>query len=195
MPKLTLKEHVQGFEEVRYPKVVRNSKAYDQTKRFILAEVQRLLSLYEQLDAVDQTARLIRDGIDFWLRRAHGYNIEGDIGSHYRQRGVSAQDCDFEHVIPQAKIRDLLIQGRITVHQAMNPPTCLIEKDLHRQLKDEGWASRTPDMWNFWKRYTNVFEAEFETHNGVAVNTAVWDLGKHFEYFGVSDESNKTKKI
>lgn len=190
MPKPSLRENVEGFAEVRYSKVVRNSKAYEQTKKFILAEVQRLIELYEQLDAVDQTARLTRDGIDFWLRRAHGYNIEGDIGSHYRQKDVQAQDCDFEHVIPQAKIRDLLIQGRITVHQAMNPPTCLIDKELHRQLKDEGWASRTPDIWNFWKRYTNVFEAEFETHNGVAIVTDAWNLGKHFEYFGIESSTS-----
>lgn len=185
MPKLTLRESVQGFSEVRYPKVTRNNKSYEQTKKFILAEVQRLLELYKELDSVDQTARLIRDGIDFWLRRAHGYNIEGNIGSHYRQRYVKPQNCDFEHVIPQAKIRDLLIQGRITVEQAMNPPTCLIDKELHKLLKDEGWASRSPDLWNFWKRYTNVFEAEFETFNGVAVDTTDWDLEKHFDHFGV----------
>ena len=185
MPKLTLQESVQSFSEVRYPKVVRNTKAYEQTETFVLTEVQRLLEMYRKLDSVDQTARLIRDMIDVLLRRYHGYSIEGNIGSHYRQCGVQAQNCDFEHVIPQAKVRDLLIQDRISIKQAMNPPTCLLDKELHKLLKDEGWASRSPDLWNFWKRYTNVFEAEFETFNGVAVDTATWDLGKHFEYFGI----------
>jgi hypothetical protein len=185
MPKLTLQESVQGFSEVRYPKVTRNSKSYEQTEEDIHADVTRYLEIYRNLDNVDQRARLTRDKIDFLLRRYHDYAIEGNIGAHYRQRGVRVQDCDFEHVIPQAKIRDLLIQGCITVRQAMNPPTCWLDKDLHKQLKDEGWASRTPDIWNFWKRYTNVFDAEFETHNGVIVDTSAWDLGKHFEYFGV----------
>jgi len=186
MSNITLKEQIESFQEVRYPKVTRNDRSYKQTEEFVTQEVTRLLDMYRAMDVLDQRARLIRDCIDFLLRRAHGYNIEGNIGSHYRQVGVSASACDFEHVIPQAKIRDLLIQGKLSVRQAMNPPTCLIDKELHKQLKEEGWASRTPSIWHFWRRYTQVFDASYETFNGQPItDTEAWTLEKHYDFFHI----------
>jgi len=123
-----LQELLEGFQGVNYPKVNRNQQAYDQTEQFIEAEVARLLEMYRGLTTLDQRARLIRDGLDLYLRRGHGYSIEGNIGAHYRQIGARVEDCDFEHMIPQAKIRDALIQGRLTIRQAMNPPTCWLHK-------------------------------------------------------------------
>lgn len=182
-----LKESVEAFEEINYREVAvaRNEQSYAITADFIETEVARLLDMYRSLTTLDQRARLIRDGIDLYLRRGHGYSIEGNIGAHYRQVGVSVDQCDFEHVIPQAKIRDLLIQGRITIQQAMNPPTCYIEKTHHSALKQAGWASRTPSYWHFFNRYTNVFTAKFETFNGQAVNPHTWTLGEHYKFFEI----------
>ena len=182
----SLKTLVENFQEVHYPRVIRNSNSYIQSEEFIKGEISRLLGMYEKLTTVNQTARLIRDGIDMYLRRYHGYSIEGNIGSHYRQKDVTADVCDFEHVIPQAKIRDLLIQQRITIDQAMNPPTCLIHKDLHRTLKEEGWASKTPDIYYFWRRYTNIFNIEIEVFNGRSIDTSSWNLDDHYSYFSIT---------
>jgi hypothetical protein len=100
-----------------------------------------------------QTARLLRDSIDHWIRRYHGYAIEGSIGSHYTEVGVDKANCVFEHVIPAAKVRDMLLQGVLTVKQALNTPTCLISTRNDEILREEGHVSSSPDYWHFFKRY------------------------------------------
>jgi hypothetical protein len=102
--------------------------------------------------------------------------------AHYHEIGAD-EDCDFEHLIPAARIRDLLLFGIITVEQALNAPTVRLSRGKHMALKDAGWASKTPDMWLPFTRYTNVFEAKFQTHDGVAVDPTTWTLQKHFDYF------------
>lgn len=180
------KDLIESFEEFNYPRVTRGPRSYELSEEFIFAEIERLLSMYKELTTVDQRARLIRDGIDMYLRRYHGYAVEGSIGSHYREVGVSSSLCDFEHVIPQAKIRDLLIKEKLTIRQAMNPPTCLIHKQNHIALKQAGWASKTPSIWHFFDRYTGVFTAQFETHNGQLItNPHDWTLETHYNYFGI----------
>ena len=79
-----LKEAVESFEEINYRQVMveRNEDSYRITEDFIRTEVERLVGMYRNLTVLDQRARLIRDGIDLYLRRGHGYNIEGSIGSH-----------------------------------------------------------------------------------------------------------------
>jgi hypothetical protein len=184
-----LKEAVEGFEEINYRQVMveRNEDAYRITKEFIAFEVKRYVEMYRNLTTLDQRARLIRDMIDLLLRRGHGYCIEGSIGSHYRQVDVDVDNCIFEHMIPQSRIRDLLIQDRISIEQAMNPPTCLISKENDAQLSKSGFNNKTPSYWHFFDRYTGVFTAQYETFNGQAItNPHEWDLGKHFSFFGVN---------
>jgi hypothetical protein len=184
-----LKEAVEGFEEINYRQVMveRNEDAYRITKEFIASEVKRYVEMYRNLTTLDQRARLIRDMIDLLLRRGHGYCIEGSIGSHYRQVDVDVDNCIFEHMIPQSRIRDLLIQDRISIEQAMNPPTCLISKENDAQLSKSGFNNKTPSYWHFFDRYTGVFTAQYETFNGQAItNPHEWDLGKHFSFFGVN---------
>jgi hypothetical protein len=38
-------------------------------------------------------------------------------------------------------------------------------------------------MWLPFQRYSQVFEATFETHDGVFVNPTTWTLERHFDYF------------
>jgi hypothetical protein len=38
-------------------------------------------------------------------------------------------------------------------------------------------------MWLPFRRYTQVFEAKFETHDGTVIAPETWTLEKHFEYF------------
>lgn len=183
-----LKQAVEGFEEINYRQVMveRNEESYRITEEFIKTEVERLVDMYKNLTVLDQRARLIRDGIDLYLRRGHGYNIEGSIGSHYREVGVDKNDCIFEHMIPQSRIRDLLIQDRISIRQAMNPPTCLISKEHDALLSKSGFNNKTPSYWHFFDRYTGVFTANYETFNGQTIVTPHdWTLGKHYTFFGI----------
>jgi hypothetical protein len=184
-----LKDAVDGFEQINYRQIMveRNEESYRITDEFIRAEVARLVDMYRNLSVLDQRARLIRDGIDLYLRRGHGYTIEGKIGSHYREVGVDVNNCIFEHMIPQSRIRDLLIQDRISLKQAMNPPTCLIGKTHDVELSKSGYNNKTPSYWHFFDRYTRVFDAQYETFNGQAIaDPHNWHLGQHYEFFGVT---------
>jgi hypothetical protein len=185
-----LKEAVEGFEEINYRQVMveRNEDAYRITENFIKTEVKRYVEMYRSLTTLDQRARLIRDMIDLLLRRSHEYSIGGSIGSHYIESGVDIKNCIFEHMIPQSRIRDLLIQDCISIKQAMNPPTCLISKEHDKQLGESGFTSKTPSYWNFFDRYTKVFTAQYETFNGQEIlDPHNWTLGKHYEFFGINE--------
>ena len=65
-----------------------------------------------------ETLRLVRDDMDNLLRRYHGYAVKENIGAHYREIGADA-DSDFEHLIPSARIRDMMIAGVITIDEAL----------------------------------------------------------------------------
>jgi hypothetical protein len=119
------------------------------------------------------------------LRRYHGYAIKERIRAHYRDASLRPTDkTDFEHVIPAAMLTALLIQGKINIELAMNPPTCLLRKKHHALLKKQGLANKTPDVWNFWQRYS-MLGIRIETHTGDPVDTSTWNLGTHVTYFKV----------
>jgi hypothetical protein len=181
-----LQQLVESFSPVTYSRVQRGDKAYKETYELTVSELDRLVKMYKEIQTVGQTARLIRDSIDHWIRRYHGYAIEGSIGSHYTEVGVDKANCVFEHVIPAAKVRDMLLQGILTVKQALNTPTCLISKRNDDILREEGHVSSSPDYWNFFKRYEMFDDAKFVTYNGEEItDPSTWTLGNHFEKFGV----------
>jgi hypothetical protein len=181
-----LKTLVEGFSPVTYSRVQRGDQAYKETYELTVNELDRLVKEYKKLQSVGQTARLLRDSIDHWIRRYHGYAIEGSIGSHYTEVGVDKANCVFEHVIPAAKVRDMLLQGVLTVKQALNTPTCLISKRNDEILREEGHVSSSPDYWHFFKRYEMFDDAKFVTYTGEEIADPVnWTLDKHFEYFGI----------
>lgn len=181
-----LKKLVEAFAPVNYSRVQRGDKAYKETYELTVRELERLVNEYKTLQQVGQTARLLRDSIDHWIRRYHGYAIEGAIGSHYKEVGVDLSNCVFEHVIPAAKVRDMLLQGVLTVKQALNTPTCLISKRNDEILREEGHVSSSPDYWNFFKRYEVFDEANFITYNGEVISdTAKWTLADHYKFFNI----------
>lgn len=163
--------------------VKRNEKSYKQCLDFTHYELERLLSMYSGVLEEDMTARLIRDSIDHHIRRYHGYAIEGNIGSHYREIGVVEKDSIFEHVIPASSVRDMLIEGRLTINQSLNTPTCLIKKSNDKILTNNGLVKSSPDNWKFFKRY-NVLNSTFTTFNGKPINSE-WTLEDHFKFFNV----------
>lgn len=180
-----LESNVKGFVHPDYGRVVRDGQAYVLTEQFVRRGLRICLTLYRKLERLDQTARLFRDVIDFLLRRYHGYAIKERIRAHYRDASLRPTDkTDFEHVIPAAMLTALLIQGKITIELAMNPPTCLLRKKHHALLKKQGLANKTPDVWNFWQRYS-MLGIRIETHTGDPVDTSTWNLGTHVTYFKV----------
>ena len=142
-----------------------------------------VLEIYRNSTNDQQTLRLVRDDMDNLLRRYHGYAIKENIGAHYREVGVDAS-ADFEHLIPAARIRDMMIAGVLTIDQALNCPTVTLSRAKHHALKEAGWASHTPDVWRPFRRYTQVFDAKFETHDGRPVDPEAWTLADHYNYFG-----------
>ena len=184
-----LKQLVESFAPVTYSRVQRGDQAYRETYKLTVSELQRLVAEYKKLTTVGQTARLIRDAIDHWIRRYHGYAIEGSIGAHYTEVGVDRANCVFEHVIPAAKVRDMLLQGVLTVQQALNTPTCLISKRNDEILREEGYVSSSPDSWYLFKRYTVLDDAKFVTYNGQAVeNLDTWTLEDHYQFFNITKD-------
>jgi hypothetical protein len=181
-----LQKLVEGFKPVTYSRVQRGDQSYKETHELTEKKLNLLLAEYKELKQVGQTARLLRDDIEFWIRRHQDYCIEGAIGAHYTELGVDKANCVFEHVIPVKQARDMLLQGVLTVKQALNTPTCLISRRNDEILREEGHVSSSPDYWNFFKRYEMFDDAKFVTYNGEEItDPSSWTLGDHFEKFGV----------
>jgi len=185
-----LRESIESFVAPNYTRVKRNGEAYHETIHYITKKLKGLVFDYKQTKLLSdlsipptelQTLRLIRDEIDHNIRRYHGYSIKGSIGAHYKQVGVTKGI--FEHMIPASTIRDLLLAEKIDAYQACNMPTCLLSKENDALLRKQGWASTTPDIYNFWKRYQKL-NGKFQTHDGKTVLMYKWTLDNHFDYFG-----------
>lgn len=179
----TLMERVTGFAQKKPTPVKRGGASYDATYQFCRSEIERYAEMYKQLKVEDQTARLIRDMIDVLLRRYHGYSIKENIGAHYYEKELPhGTKTEFEHVIPAAVARDLLLFGRLTVDEALNIPTCRLSADKHKKLNSTKLGSTTPNIYWFWQRYQEL-GIQIETHDGNDVDPAVWNLDTHYEYF------------
>lgn len=179
-----LKESLEQFIAPVYGKTQRSPETYRTVAQHCSKHIKRLVAEYREVENDQQLLREIRNDIDYYLRRYHEYCIQQRDGmkAHYHEVGADAE-CDFEHLIPAARIRDLLLADAITVEQALNAPTVRLSRVKHHALKDAGWASKTPDMWLPFKRYTNVFEAAYQTHDGTAIDPTKWTLEDHFNYF------------
>ena len=178
-----LKEALEQFAQPVYVRTKRSTQSYAATAAYVTTNLERLVDLYRNTKNDEQTYRLIRDDIDNALRRYHQYCIKENIGAHYIERGLEGNGI-FEHMVPASTIRDLLIAQVITPLQACNMPTCRLSKDRDDKLREAGWASKTPDIYNFWKRYEYSFDTDgvFETYDGVDVNTSM-TLEDHFSKF------------
>ena len=180
-----LKTLIEGFGDADYGRVTRNESAYAETTELTVSEINRLVVMYKAGGGM-QHLRLLRDSIDHWIRRYHGYTIGGSIGSHYVQVGVDHKDCVFEHIIPASKIRDMMLAGVLTVPQALNAPTCLISKDNDEVLRKTGHGSSSPSYWHFFDRYNVLLGNDFALHNGqVIADMHGWTLEEHYKHFGV----------
>ena len=180
---MSLKQLVEGFQNVNYGRVTRGEQAYVESIDITTSELTRLVALYKQGGGL-QHLRLIRDSIDHWIRRYHGYAIEGSIGTHYRERGLTAKGI-FEHVIPASKLRDMLLTGTLTIGQALNAPVCRISVDNDDYLRQAGLVSTNNNYWNFFLRYSDLEGTIIETHKGQEIDIMTWTLQDHYNYFGI----------
>jgi hypothetical protein len=177
------RQAIADFQQTKYTKLKRTGESYAQTKEWAVRNITRCLNELKKSTKNDQAARLIRDEIDGYLKRYHDYCIKEQIGSHYREVGALKKECDFEHVIPKAVAREMMIYKIMDIEEALNIPTCLLRKENHRALNKKH-ASTTPDIWDFWARYRNEFsDIKIQTWDGQDVDLSTWDLVAHYEYF------------
>lgn len=179
----SLQERVASYAQKKPTPVRRGGASYDATYKFCSRGLRLCVWMYRRLRKEDQTARLIRDVVDFLLRRYHGYSIKENIGAHYCEKGVAhGAKTEFEHVIPASIARDLLLFDRLTIDEALNVPTCRLSATNHRKLNSTRLGSTTPDIYWFWQRYQEL-DITIQTHDGVDVDTQAWNLDTHYEYF------------
>lgn len=181
---MNLQESLSQFTPPEYGKTKRTSETYKTVARHCSGHLEHLVEDYAGVRNDQQLLREIRNDIDYYLRRYHEYCIQQRDGmkAHYHEINAD-KDCDFEHLIPAAKIRDLLLAGVISIEQALNAPTVRLSRAKHKALKEKGWASTTPNMWLPFKRYTQVFEAGYQTYDGTRIDPDNWTLEQHYNYF------------
>lgn len=181
---MNLHESLQSFIAPSYGKTVRGAETYQTVSDYCVKNLTRLIVEYHAVQNNQQLLREMRNDIDNYIRRYHEYCIQqrDGMGAHYHEVGADDQ-CDFEHLIPAARIRDLLLANKITVQQALNAPTVVLSRAKHRALKDAGWAAKTPDMWLPFRRYSQVFTAQYETYDGTVIDPEIWTLEQHYAYF------------
>jgi hypothetical protein len=179
-----LKESLEKFTAPVYGKTKRTTDTYQTVAAYCTKHITRLVGDYRNVENDQQLLREIRNDIDYYLRRYHEYCIKqrDGIQAHYHEMGAD-EETDFEHLIPASRVRDLLLVAAITVEQALNAPTVKLSRAKHAELKDAGWSSATPDMWLPFRRYSQIFTADFETHDGTKIDPEIWTLEQHFAYF------------
>lgn len=181
---MNLQESLDQFTPPVYGKTKRTNETYRTVAQRCQSKISQLLEEYKSTTNNQQLLREIRNDIDYYLRRYHEYCIKQRDGmlAHYHEIGAD-NDTDFEHLIPAARIRDLLLAGVLTVEQALNAPTVRLSRSKHKLLGEAGWASATPNMWLPFERYSRVFDAEFQTHDGCPIDPKFWTLEQHYSYF------------
>ena len=181
---MNLQESLEQFVAPNYGKTARSADTYATVAHHCTGHLDRLVVEYRETKNNQQLLREIRNDIDYYLRRYHEYCIKQRDGmlAHYYEVGAD-EDCDFEHLIPAARIRDLLIAGVLSIEQSLNAPTVRLSRTKHHLLKEAGWASHTPDMWRPFRRYTQVFTAKYQTYDGTEIDPDTWTLEDHYSYF------------
>lgn len=181
---MSLQESIEQFMQPNYGTVRRTEETYKTVSRYCTENLINRVELYHSVENDQQLLREIRNDIDYYLRRYHKYCIQQRDGmkGHYTEVGVD-DEYDFEHLIPAARVRDLLLHQVITVSQALNAPTVKLSKAKHELLSETGWKSTTPDMWLPFMRYHGVFTAGYVTYDGTEIDPTTWTLADHFRYF------------
>lgn len=179
-----LQEGVGKFITPKYPKVQRTAESFKAKTAMAKEQLTHLQVRYNNLKP-NEDRRLLRDSIDYWLRRYQGYAIEADMGAHYITEQAKAQGSNyFEHVVPLSRGRDMLIAGVLTPLQAMHIPTCFVTKEQNDALTQSGRGAHSDDYWLFFSRY-DCFTDTIMTHDGTVIDPKTWSLADHYKHFNV----------
>jgi hypothetical protein len=178
----TLHEGVSKFATPKYPKTQRTPENFKAKTEITQEQLAHLQSRYNSLTP-SEDRRLLRDAIDFWLRRYQGY-AHAEFGSHYLTNAALSTPDVFEHTIPLCRARDMLIAGILTPLQAMYIPTCMVDKTQDSAIMKSGRGSSSNDYWLFFKRY-DCFNDNIVTHDGTAIDQTTWTLEDHYKYFNI----------
>jgi len=182
-----LQESVQGLRAPSYGKVQRTGESYVATARWAVRLIKICVRLYRRLERLDQTARLLRDTIEFAVRRYHTYFYEYQRQTHYRDASIGVNETRglvIEHVIPIRLLIAGLLQDRVPLSLVLNPPMCVIRKDSDDVLEKSGLGDVTPSVWHFWQRY-QALNLTIVTNRNDPVDQSTWDLGTHVKYFSI----------
>lgn len=166
----------------------RSQGLYGQTYFCLHNEVERLVSAYQEIpEAKQQHRRLLRDGIDNNVRRFHQYCIQQNNQfpvQHYVDIDAleNGEPTVFEHVLPMSIARDLLLDNIFSIDQVFTLPTCSLGRDKDKVLKDKGWNNDTPDIYHYWKRYSESFDVDgvIKCADGDSVNFSE-SIEDHFQ--------------
>lgn len=173
-----------------YNRVRRDENTYRATNELLSLELERLVGSYQELEThknsgeqqeVLQSLRLIRDLIDFVLRRYHGYAIRQRIGAHYSEAELDGEDSIYEHLIPASILRDLLLGGVLSIQHVLDSPTVLLSKENDRKLREKGLVSANRDLWFPFRRYELAgIKGRIISVEGSPINLNNWTLKDHY---------------
>ena len=140
--------------------------------------------------------------LDMFFRRIHEYCIKqvfgpSSTGSFYIDKDwKKGQKFIFEHNIPMSIIGKELLDGRLTLLQAMFPPITLLsvkndEKiKLTKNNKGEKWLIKnTPNIENFWERYEMAGIHVDNNFKNVITKDDInseWNLKDHYKMLKIS---------
>jgi hypothetical protein len=180
-------ENLKKYTEVSYSRVKRNDASYEVTEQILTSNLHSIIELYE-LATDHQSKRILRDLADFCLRRYHGYCIKEKIKAHYFQ--VDSQgETIFEHLIPAAIIRDLLLSKAMPIKYALNSPTVQLSRDNDKKLNTVGLVSSSANLLFPFTRYMQAgIKEKFVTFTGVSIESLEeWSLKDHFKLVGLEN--------
>lgn len=178
------KESVNNFTTPKYPKIQRTNDTFAAKTAIAQEQLAHLQARYNSLQP-HEDRRLLRDCIDYWLRRYQGYAVEAELGAHYiTAQAKSVGSRYFEHVVPLCRGRDMLINSVLTPIQAMYIPTCFITKEQNDALNKSGRGSHSDDYWLFFSRY-DCFADTIMTHDGTVIDPKTWTLADHYKHFKI----------
>ena len=184
-----LQESIRGLHTPNYGKVKRSGLTESVTTQWAREVITAKLEEYNKIEILDQRAKLTRDEIEYALRRQNEYCFKDLRQTHYRDASIKPHEKKnliFEHMIPIRLLIAGLIQGKIPLELALDPPTCLIRVESDRLLRTAKVHDTIKDAWNFWSRYEILNDIQFVTVSKDPVDVNTWDLGTHCTYFNIT---------
>jgi len=133
--------------------IKRTPEYYKQCEYTAIKSIESQIELYKDPNAAQQE---VKRNINRTLRRFHDYNIleRKDIILYYVD--TSSEDTTVEHVIPVNIITDKLINGEITIKEALYTDICLLSKTNNKLLREAGLTNTHNNLNKPFSRYRDA---------------------------------------